>query len=374
MAGTFRGKVECLAAEANEFLNSGVVFKNAFDVLEAHPQTTRIALSHGTGSGTDYPGEANPFGNGAFGCWRFDSTGSRAFDWYLFVSAAGITSGVTPSSLGLQADGANGSSSSGYVLCSAAVGVGGDGNPWNGTENNDGTDTIGTPLWANPGGGGTNVQVVPASNSTSGADGTNRNNCIVAFIEGTPGNDARHNIVCDDDTFVLTADAGDNGSVAIAVLGAFDANPGLASYPAPIFCFKRDDTASPSIGTDLGPDESGVSTPDQTVATWQAGSVVLVGPTDIFSSAFYPNSAEGLFDSFAVGLATDEISIKGYRGQSEFIQLTFGVPALDTDTAQNLFVSGTATTNQVKEVSPWDGATTPGTGVTKQGTDFTRTP
>ena len=375
MAGTIRGRIECLGTEANEFLNSGVVFKNLYEVLNAHPQTTRIALQYGSGAtGLDYPGEANPLGNGAFAVFRWDSTGTRTFDYYQFIGVAGVNSGAAPSTFGVQVDGVNGSSSSGYVYSSIAYGVGGDGNPWNGSENTDGTDTVGSPLWANPGGGGTNVQVCPASNSTSGSDGVNKNNCIVVYIEGAAASNVRHNIVCDDDVCVVTCDAGDNGSYSIGVLGKFTPNLGISPYPAPLSCWKRGDTSQPSFGTDLGELISGVTDPDTSLATWQAASLYLVAPTDILSTSFFPNAAGGLFDTFPLGHASDEAGVKGFRGEQTFVQATFGVPTGDTDTALELFTSGTATTNQNKEISPWDGTTTPGTGLTKQGVSFTRTP
>lgn len=372
MAGTYRGRIDCLINEADEFLNAGVAFKNAYDVLQAHPTTTRIALGYGAGTGTDYPGGANPFGNGAFCVYRFDTAGARTFPFYVFLGVSGVTSGAAASSFNAQVDGGNGSASVGQVYVSAAVGVGGDENPWNGTENNDGTDTVPTTFWAAPGGGGTNVQALPASNSTSGNDGTNKNNCLLWFDQTSPGQ-AAMSVVCDDDGMTLLSDPGNTGAWIFVHLGYFTPNQGLASYPAPLVAWKRAAGSTVNLSSAQSQDLSGVTDPDQTVGTWEAAPVRLT-TYDLLSSTYLPNDAESTFDAYAIGIASAETTVAGFRGETRFAQVTYGIAAGDTDLGQDLFVSGPGTTASVKELTPWDGATTPGTTATRAGVDFTRVP
>lgn len=374
MAGTLRGRIEALINETDEHEQAAAILTNIYEVLDAHPQTTLISLGYGSGgTGTDYPGGANPFGDDAHFVFRFDTHGGRSWPFFVYVTV-GSVSGFGAAS-DVQGDGSAPSSGSGQVFVSAAIGIGGDENPWNGTENADGTDTKPATPWANPGGGGTNVMVVPASNSDSGSDGTNKNNCLLVYNESTAGSAARYHIVADDDAIVFAWSQGDTGDYQVVFFGAITANPGLASYPTPFACWKTTaQTQEVQLSTPYTDDNSGVTDPDTSEANWQASRVQLIGPVQIFEAPYMPNDAEGLFDSFPLGFASDQSGNAGYRGETSFVLTTWGVAAQDTDVAQELFIAGPSSATNNKPVIPWDGATTPGSGVARTGTDFTRTP
>lgn len=367
MAGTIRGRIESLVNEADEHLNAGVIFKNVYDVLSSHPNTTLISLGYGGGTGTDYPDGANPFGDNAHFVFRFDSA---ATPWYLFCTVGGISSAVAASNV--QVDGSTPFSSNATVCVSAAVGIGGDENPWNGTESADGTDTKPTQLWADPGGGGTNVQVVPASNSDSGSDGSNKNNCLGLYGESSPGQTVRYQIVCDDDTIAFIWDERDNGTWEYTVLGTLDDSPHLASYDKPLFGFT--DTAPPAMNSSLGVDYSGATHPDDTVLTWQGLEIEPLQNTSLHNADYYPDDFGARYPLFPLCFGSVTTGNQGYLGETSFVRVGYSIPSGDTDTALEFAAFGTLTTNQVVYLFPWDGATTPGTGTTRAGVDFTRVP
>ena len=101
----------------------------------------RIALYYGSGaSGTGFTGDTNPFGENAFAVYKYLATAStkRTFDFYVMITWADQNA--------LQ--GVNFGSPDGIGIA-MAVCEDGTSSPWNGTTNNDGTDTKGTPIWDN---------------------------------------------------------------------------------------------------------------------------------------------------------------------------------------------------------------------------------
>src|SRR5687768_3165624 len=100
MSGTIVGKVDCklTAITAN---GQQEFFKTIYDFMQqmvTAGHCTRIALQHGaSGTGTDYFDGANPFGENAFGVWRFN--GSPQF-YLLLQWAFSASFGTTPGNPG----------------------------------------------------------------------------------------------------------------------------------------------------------------------------------------------------------------------------------------------------------------------------------
>mgnify|MGYP000017609544 CR=1 FL=1 len=121
MAGTARGVI-------NQWLSTGTnmekiinAYKNVYDRWAAHPGVTLIADGWG-GGGQDYHDGASPYGDDSFSVWRFDTNVNRSHPFYVLMCAAD-----SGSSSGLLEGGSNPNTPT--LLCSVALGIGGDGNP-----------------------------------------------------------------------------------------------------------------------------------------------------------------------------------------------------------------------------------------------------
>jgi hypothetical protein len=173
MAGTIRGKIECLHVSGNT-QNQGQTYFTAvykfLKQLEVAGVTTEIARHGGlssTAANVNYYDEASPFLTNAWYVFRFNTNGSRTWPWYVFVQWAwGGTSdfGAAPGNPGLiQNSSTLPIATEVAVAVQCAIGFGGDENPWNGTTGAQASK--GSVVWRVPANGGTNVAVFPRSNS-----------------------------------------------------------------------------------------------------------------------------------------------------------------------------------------------------------------
>ena len=357
---------------------SSEIFKTLFDFLEAHPGTTRIALYYGDtgagafGTGTDYHDGAAPFGDDAFAVWRFDTNGGRAWPFYIMVSCPSAENGKASGEL--QKEGANTTSSSGYVIVSACVGVGGDENPWNGSENDDGTDTTGTPVWANPGGGGTNYHPMPASNrATSGSDAATGNNGLEIYFLSAPVAATRFHFLADDDNFVWVADMSDNNStVRVGHIGIYEP-PSHLTPDRPFVAFRA--TMEWAEITTYGPETGGIANPDSTDLDPSVVRLDLGWDATQFTTALQPSEVGDTPDSYVpqrVQIMNDlDVGFRGFYGHlPTLIEACHNIPAGDVDAALERVAIGQNVATLKALVQMGDGSTTPGTGTTRAGTAF----
>ena len=373
MSGTIRGRIECAIAAADEFLCAGEYFKNVYDVLSGHPLATVVSLGYGSGgTGMGYPNDPGALSDNAHFVVRMDASARRSFPFYIFVTVGGVNTAVAESVTVLQQSAPT--SGSGQVMISAAVGIGGDENPYNGTQNADGTDTKPTQIWDVPT-GGTNVLALGARNSTLGTDGVNKNNVQPLYSQSQPSQDCRQHIVCDDDTFIFFWD--DNypsGVFEMTVLGCPVTLNDL-TYPRPLYLFSNGATAF--FTGNFSNWNSGITAIDTAEDQFEAGSLLVASYDDVLASAYQPD-ADGGRDLLPVYFGSydsnDGAADRGLRSQSELLKAVYGVASEDTINSLEYFVIGNSSTTSRKYVVPWDGATTPGSGFDRSGTDFTRAP
>ena len=360
MAGTIRGTVDAYIDVANRNLACGEVFKLYFDALESHAGTTRIALYYGTaGTGTDYHDEANPFGDKAWAVWRFDTNGGRSWPFYVMLYTSAVTGGTNGGDWLIGANSpTNGSSHMGIAT---AVGFGGDGNPWNGTTNNDGTDTVGTPRWANPA-GGTGHSALPASNRDGGGTGVTKNATVPIFVANSDVKQ-RASIILDDDSMVLLCDRGDDSDnlVASVFVGMYEVAPHVTvNYPLAA-AYTIDNPVTTVLAEDLAGvvDAGGVAR--RFGVTWDTS--LLSGGLDQQANAYVPQR-----QSIRVS-GSAEPGHAGFLGwYPEMFSVAYGPTHGDTDTALDhiFWTDGAATKFYVS----WDGTTTPLTTLVREGVTF----
>lgn len=266
--------------------NVNELFKNVTDTLNlltASNTVTRIAFNTGSnaggGNGQGFHNEFNHWGRNGWACYRFNSTETRTWDWYLllqFTSQSG-NFGDAPGNPGL----ANGvaepqNTNEGTMAVAAAAMVNSAGssvNPWNGTTNNDGNDSKGDPVWAT-GSAGDRLFVLPRSNSDDGNFAASRENMARTFNSTGTTNDMYYHVVASEDGIVIAADFSENNSWCINFIGSYEPLPSVSSsIPTPLWMYVSDldssNVPAPTdfIGTKAGNTalEGGVAVADGTV-------------------------------------------------------------------------------------------------------------
>jgi hypothetical protein len=185
-----------------ESQNAYVNIFRFLSTLTGSGEVTRIAYNIGhvnsgaLGNGLGFYGESNQSGGNAWSVWRFNSGSNRPYDYYtLFQHAGGnITNGFgnTSASYGFV-DTINTYPNTyrgflGYQLVTSInPSTGLSSNPWNGTTNNDGTDSKGTPTWIT-GSGGDDLYVIPAHNNAR----TNKDCSAAVYYRGNVGTAYRY--------------------------------------------------------------------------------------------------------------------------------------------------------------------------------------
>lgn len=382
MAGKKRMKIEQIVmessastADGDNGLAASTIFKNLFDFLEAHPGTTRIALGYGTGgTGTDYHDGANPFGEQAFAVFRWDTNANRTWEWYQFIGVGNLGSFA---SLPWRTGGGAATTSYGYVVTSAAVGIGGTGTPWGGTTNNDGTDTIPSPttdMWVVPSGGGTNVKVIPSSNSTSGSGAAeDQNEVLDVFFESSDGYGHRAHFWADDDSIAMAiVERDDTADHRFTMIGRVDAVSDGLSHNNPLFGFTL-------LGGYSGAEEifqdydGGVTAVDDAEASWQAAPLRIEGPAHLDNTIFQPNRQTGKYGAFPIEVLADTTGEYAYIGtHTDLVRLCTKLAARTVNSDKTRIVIGEQSpANNINYVLPWDGTTAPDSGTTRAGVDYT---
>lgn len=386
MSGQIRGKIECFLNEGNGNNNAQAFFKSLYDFFVSHPNMTLVARNAGAGKpavNLGYYDAADPFGNNCWAIFKMGATaaggGPRAFDYYVLIQHTMATAafGASPGNPGLII-GSTGSSD-GIVGMQVALGVGGDGNPWKGVGATLGANTKGTPVWGAPT-AGTLAHVFPRSNNLGGSHVTNRENCAYLFSQYayTAGSKYRAHIIADDDSIVVASDLDDDNTYALTYVGPYTVRQGLAmSFPL-IMVSTGSNILPFTVGTNYGPiagntyPEGGAVHRDNNIGVrsiFMERLNNLVNTTTIQPNRLFSTPE---FDEFPVAFYIDESPHEGYLGQLDFLREVGNIATHDTSSDKKRMVVGGSTLGSVKMTIPWDGSTTPKSGITRQGIDFVR--
>jgi hypothetical protein len=389
MAGTIRGKVDCWANAGNQYDNIQTCFKNIYDFLKLQLEpagvVTEVARWGGSGSAptsTGYWDEPSPFRSGAFSVFRWNPNGGRTWPWYMLVQWARgdqTSFGNTSSSPATLNNSSTLGSTSGMLGIAAAIGVGGDENPWKGT-GSIGSSVKATPVWGIPT-GGTDVYVLPRSNNSGGTHNTNKENCTSIYSIFTDTRPLRHHLVADADSFLFMADAGDTGFYSAMYSGTFTPISGL-SHPYPYLQFEY--PMYISSGQTFGPTGGGSPGGGIVMPTTVSGARVrqaVFSRLDEFLHLQYlmsPNQIAGNFDLHPLMFGSNETaSHAGLVGYVDLMREIAGLPSYLTNASKTLATFGHVTYNTgfqsdryQKFAIPWDGVHFPRTNPLRTGYTF----
>lgn len=368
------------------------------------PQLGLSILARQHGNQQNYPGtglvgpnrfdQPNFWGSNSFFVVRFASA-SNPFE-ILFqmrtVNGAGSTNalldfGATPGNPG-KLEGAvfqtSPAQTEAYIL-GWAVGMRLDGSrSWNGTVNNNGSDTKASPVWTGSLSGG--LYIFPRNNNVQGAGafGTNRENCM--WLNRPSANataPVRWHMYCDADTFFFTQDFSDDGTYdRYCYFGPYQPITSAVTMP-PYMCFADSGifsnrqygyrAATNPIDTTNYPN-GGICHP---VASGSGTMQLMMGANNTYSSPMFPGIVYGgpgkIFNHYLTVNVNDTGATEqgGFCGIFDRIPYTIG--PRNNDVSGSITGSGlvaafgnSSTNNTFKVYVPWPTGTVnlPGTNTT----------
>jgi len=340
--------------------------------LETLGITTEVARQGGRTGGAaniNFWDEANPFLTNAFFVFKFNANGSRTWPWYLHFQVSmhnGSSAnyfGVTPGAPGLiNAVQVTGSAYS-YGGHQAAIGIGGDADPWNGTGalgvSTKGGRLSGSagagPVWTIPS-GGTDVLVFPRSNYTGGTHAALKQNYTQGWFATTGNSPSRVHLLADDDNFLMLYDWGDNGAYYAYYYGLYVPMSGV-TLTVPFVACSWENT-----GTNIGPiaggtPGGGVSAASGGVRTVEQSRLSLFqDEPNLYPNRFIPPNVSQ-FDIWRNMLTIPEASHLGTVGEIDFWREITNTVPFAMNSARTKVALGSATIPNRKLLIPWDGTT-----------------
>jgi hypothetical protein len=360
MAGTPHGTIEHIFATVNQ-AQTRDTWVRLFNMFEAATAWTLIASQFGlAATGFDLTGGANPAGENAFAVWR------NARMHILLQWAHTSVFGIAPGNPGDQpiTDG---------VAIQMAYDTSGGVGIWAGGTGAAGADSKGTPVWQTSGG---SLIVHPRANGSGGTFGTNFEACAQATQTLTVN--SRFSAVHDDDYIAIVQDTGDDGSYnRILYLGPYLPAPGVVVTGEALVMYQF--VAAPVLDVAIGSLTNASSTSEGGVAEAAGTTRSRILRVDLATlghdvlHAPNPQKAANTHDAQALAIYTQDAEgagSNGLLGHVDEVKYLFNVLTHNTPTGLLKAYFGNSTPTSVKVELDWDGATTPGSGVTEAGVQF----
>lgn len=336
---------------------------------------TIIASNYGTsGTGEDFHDGANPADDNAFICAAWDAGSGETFYVYVQWADAELLSGTLML----------GSTSNDGVGISMAVRDDGT-NPWNGTSNDDGSDTKGTPLWTD---GGSTVRVFPRSNATGGSHSTNKNNMVPIGNIASTNSIGRFSFVATEDGIFFVGDDTDDANFNTTVyVGRYTPRSGLESLITLPYVMISSNLDQGAFGLGAGFPHGGTDGNDA-----RNGGILVLPINDVMDltttvpsggqqSTFYqpnqiisPNEFEPTpYSVFAhesgktAGAnGTGAFGLAGFL-DIDLVSSVYNSPTNQTNSDSTLGYVGSTTIAARKWSVNWDGGASPGMGTSRLG-------
>lgn len=404
MAGVVKGVIDGGGVSQEPWKSVHDIFTSMYKFFSASSRHTVLAYNTGLNNknvdrgvfvpGTDYWDGTNPFGWGAWFLVRF-TYASKPFYMLFFLSFQHNTSPTFPYGLSINNTTYSDSNGIGVAL---AYGTAADGitpaNPFMGTMNNNGLDTMpsGSPLWSVPAGG--KLYVSPRSNMPGGSFTTNRNS-LKRWISSSGASlyIPRWDFYCSDDLFTLVTDLGNKGYMdSFSFAGLYEPRSDLV-VPADIPIITMTNNYSYNINGDplaCGPstlpawgnmnggtefegsirpanNQVGGSSSPMTYVGFLAGmpgALFQVGTTGIHVDWLNnKNFGTGIYEEWPIYVGPAEAPASGLCGSLGYIRHSKGPVHRECNLAKTrIYRQMYQTTSNVPCIAlPWDGVTIPQT-------------
>lgn len=358
-----------------------VLFVNTFNFLNNNTASLGIQrLAYNTGSkgagmvqfrGMNYYDQPLPAGENAWAVFRFLSA-SIPFD--VLIQWAGVSGlGTAPGAPALI------NNTAGTNAFAIAVAQRADmTSAWGGSTNNNGSDTKSTPVWISS--SISSTIYYPRSNDAirGGTHGASRQNMMGnTFLNNIQ---TRHHFMADYDNFAIFNDVGAANAYELYFFGMYTPMSGL-NVNVPYFAF-HDAVLPIAAATAYGPagggtPGGGIGYPQQHISGSVGVGFDRIGTTFFQSSAAQANLAfpTPRWDEFPLIVGVYETTptiIEGMTGQHfDFLREAYNIATHDTNGDGSRAVFGSTTVASLKVTAPFHTGTSPGSGVTRAGVQFT---
>lgn len=380
---TVNGKIDCLLPAIRPTYGLGSasrsIMKATYEAMEYFAGLglcERIAWFKGNVGppgwpatpGSDWPNGANPFGTNAWALYKFPPTAKRTWPWWFHFQVSGYTHafGVVNHPAKLNASAGGNYESFGYQC---ARGKGSTNTIWNGSTNNNGTDTKGaTPYWVTPA-GGTSVVVLPRSNGTGGAHAASKEN-FAAVFNTDPDFVQRISYITNGEALAIVYSKDNGASYNLYYSGPLVVDP---DYTSGVLAMLHG-TMPLSITVDYGSTAGSSITPGGVDADQER--IMRIDRLETLGNSpatFQPSKhwSPNRYDKFDIPVLCYETA-QGVLGKldPELVKEAYCIGQHNTSgVADWAFFSNGSTTNAVIALA-WDGTTTPGTTASHDGVNF----
>jgi hypothetical protein len=414
---TYYGKLDCSSSAGsganttNEFYRS---FCDFMSYLTASNVAELVAWNSGSGvvsasfNQRGYYNQNNLFGGGSHTLWKFPSSSTRPFDWYLYTQVASGNYGQTIrqsfnvpiSGYGSLSDNVGGQGA-GQVIMQSAVCFSGTTsfNPWNGTGPMDGQSTAADPRWIS-GANDRTLAVFPRSNDRGGTltHIAQKSNALTFGPLTNGATTMRWHFIFDGDALVCFGDILQTGAYHMSYVGPFELRSSLTSsgicngpFGMAMFTSLAAQATVPIQATIFGDvlgtaqDRNGgiflpIEANPQVTSSFpnyfngtKGGIFNTVGT---FSAIAYQTSSyTGKLDEFPVYVGVSEPPFAGLVGTLNVGLVRYILSASsNSNTADNSRVAfGSTTLTAIKAATAWTGSTAPGQITSRTGSNYTWT-
>lgn len=404
---TYYAKLDCFSSVATAENLTGEYYKSFCDFmsyLTASNVATLVSWNSGSGavSGSfdtrTYWDGARPFGLGSHTLWKFHTSSTRNWEWYLYTQVVSGSVAIRQS-FNTPISGYNNSSDtfagSRGILMQAAVCFSGSSsfNPWNGSLS-DGSGNAsqgagnGLIRWAS-GANDRALYVLPRSNDVEGANSTRKDNGIGLGVSiGSGETLLRYHFIYDGDALFASIDRFNDNTYRVSYVGAFELRQaltasGICGSDYGFIMNSSDENANTIyLNTNFG-DTAGTAPSSNGGIAIPIGNMTLGSKTAIAQSVanflgatYQPNTLTSTYDEFPVYVGSSEGGSIGYLGNmnSGLVRYVNDLQSHDMkDDFSRAIVGGTTTLTDNKISIPWTGSAAIGVSTSRTGSNFTWT-
>jgi len=384
---TYKGSIEHLFAVIPKI--SGTIqamFKVTYDFLNSGSDLGIQRLAYNTGTrpsdcgqtGTNFYDQNQPFGDNSWACFRFASA-SVPFDILIQYSGTGVTFGNTTNDHA-KIGGSAAASQNNFGIAVATAFSGSTAiDPWNGTTTLSGSDRKGTAVWTS--GSATNrLSVFPRSNAFGGSFVTTNDDMVAFVFQFSTSAPHRYQIVASKDSIYIARDQWDDSAYdKFFYAGSY--NPISGSSPTVPFVVWSPLTTNETAGTQIPATTVGTSySTDGGIAhpLFVDTKFLSIDRLSYFNqtTALQPNNSFSptQYDEFPIYVGMNETtSSYGICGTLDFVREIYKTNVHDINNVTQRAVLGSdSSVSSIKHSIPWVSGTTPGTGTTRAGVQFSR--
>jgi hypothetical protein len=414
---TYYAKLDCYSAVANVdtlFNEQYKTFMDFMSYLTASNVAELVSWNSGSGAASGsfdertYWDGAKPFGAGAHSLWKFNTSSTRNWEWYMYTQVVSGAAGSIRQTFNTPISGYGNSSdfiainnTVRGILVQTAVCFSGTTsfNPWNGSiSDGSGNASIGAGngsiRWIS-GSNDRTLYVLPRSNDTGGSQNLQRSNGIALSNMSANESSYRIHFAYDGDALLIANDISANQTYSISYFGSFPLRNTLTAsgiggtdYGIVMYSNINSNLNFDGVPNLFNPnvqfgDTTGTTTNENGGIAVPIGDAISGSKTAIpqgidnfLGTTYQPNTLINAYDEIPIYVGISELPFRSYLGtlNTGLVRYMVNVGSNDMkDDYTRAIVGGSTTLSNLKLSIPWSGSIAIGIGTDRTGSNFTWT-